>query len=308
MTLATLPFRSTIRRAISRVCRRDIVLNHDAGDGAGFGDMLAWAWLAEGMKAGPVRMLHYSARGRRRDFLEMFGQKCVRTPRGSIDMFSAGIDEYTVNRGNVPRLESWARTIGVECRPARPPCAPSPPHLMAWAGMLRKSEVLAVLCPQVTHRNREWPVQHWSHLVSLLLGRGIYSVVLTHYRDRRFANALKCPVIHGADWEHFAALIRQADIAIGLENGASMFAGTLGIKTLALMGPGNPGVFAHVPEVTCLYPDEVPCIKCSFQRPMYRDECDGGCHALARLYPHRVAEAAERMLCERSPIDGSDSC
>jgi ADP-heptose:LPS heptosyltransferase len=78
-------------------------------------------------------------------------------------------------------------------------------------------------------------------------------------------------------------------VVVGNDSFPAHLAGTVGVPTLALMGPTVASVFAHLPDVECLASNGVDCTGCHFRKP-FRAACDQGCMSLYRLFPDDVLD------------------
>ena len=97
------------------------------------------------------------------------------------------------------------------------------------------------------------------------------------------------------DLRALADLYRSAQLVVSNDSFPAHFAGTLGIKTLALCGPTQATCFTHIPEVTAVYTGVAKCAGCHFGHP-FRNVCDIGCQALYSLLPCHVLEAIHATL------------
>jgi|GEM_PF-6456701 len=281
----------------------EVIINHEWGPDAyaGYGDLCVAAFISEGSKSGPVTVGHYVHPGPRRKFLESFGQHVADSPDRSVKLY-----ELVSPDESGGRLTAWNRALGLNSTPIRPAYAPSSERLTSWATGIADSfrkkfcSHFVLLCPQVAGAARvarEWPAHHWNDLPDQLQRYQIGAATLIHHRDERYERTGK--VVHSVDWDHFAALMRQADLIIALESGAGMFAGTIGCKTLSLMGGGRPSIFEHLPEVTVMQAthQQISCVRCGHSDKLgYRRICDFGCQAMSLLTAEAVARRAAELL------------
>jgi len=233
----------------------------------------------------------------KKQFLEMFGQEVdtETTEEYCITTFNA-YNEYELKQehGRIPRILSRARAVGIYSTPRRPRKITIPQSAHDWADEfffefrkhgLRKC---VLLYPNTCYKSREWPPSYWNDLGWALFRLGI-GVAFMHgsEKDDRHTNVPR--FLFGVPWENSAALMLRSDLVIGNDSGPVNIAGTLGVNTLALMGPTNPLIFAHLPEVHTMSVDEeeLSCVRCHFQFP-FRSACDQGCQALYRLHPENV--------------------
>lgn len=276
---------------------RDVVLNADAH---GYGDAMVTAWISEGSKEAPVRLLHH-ATGRMRDFLEMWGQVVVPLDDGAATTFDAYEWETRRERGTVPRVITRGRHLGIFSEPKRPRIQFLPQTALELADDMhtertdRGRKPYIVLCPQTNYASREWPASHWIDLAWRLEKAGCGVTVMLGEAEERFDKVPQ--FFFGWPWPHIVALMLRADLVVGIDSGPIHVAGTLDVPTLALLGPTTGSVISHCPSVTCLSPprDRIDCVGCWFNAP-YRVGCDQGCQALSRLYVDDVFEAIEERF------------
>jgi FkbM family methyltransferase len=114
---------------------------------------------------------------------------------------------------------------------------------------------------------------------------------------------LDAPTLVGT-WRETAALMAQADVVVANDSGPMHLAGTLGVTTIALLGPTTDGVTAHMASVHCLSVSkrELDCVGC-WGRYGYDSSCDLGCTALSMLSVDRVASAVSRVLTPDAACD-----
>ncbi len=315
--------------------QRTIILDADQH---GFGDAALTAWISEGSRNAPVRLIH-RATGHKADFLRMLGQDVDESadPAACVTTFYAyGEYELRRERGSVPRVLSRGRAVGIDVDQF-PPKRPGPVHIAnefrEWAEKHRTEtlagqanlsdgnspisgipiveqpcasplEKLVILFPRVCYVSREWPAPYWVDLVwKLLRVLGVGVIVNLPEEDKRYEQVPK--YLYGQRWEGVAALMLQADLVIGNDSGPVNLAGTLGVRSLALMGPTLPEIFAHMSDVETLAVtgDEYPCVGCHFGSP-YRAACDAGCQALYRLTPEAVFDRVKQIIASLPSKDG----
>jgi hypothetical protein len=321
--------------------QRTITLDADVH---GFGDAALTAWISEGSRLAPVRLIH-RATGHKADFLRMLGQEVDESadPATCVTTFHAyGEYECRQERGRVPRVLSRARVIGIDVD-AFPPRRPGPVQIAnehhEWAAKSRRETLagqvklfdgnppisgipivenpdrspfdrLVVLFPRTCYVSREWPPPYWNELAWRLVRElGVGVIVNLPDDDSRYEQVPA--FVYGQQWERIAALMLQADLVIGNDSGPVNLAGTLGVRSLALMGPTRPEIFSHMPEVETLAvgpdgTDGYPCVGCHFGRP-YRAACDSGCQALYRLTPDAVFDRVKRIIGSMPATDGRPS-
>jgi ADP-heptose:LPS heptosyltransferase len=159
-----------------------------------------------------------------------------------------------------------------------------------------------LLFPQAEWQPRTWPPAYWVDLAWLLHDSRVSAAIMLASRDERFFNV---PLyFYGCALGDVAALISRVELVVGNDSFPAHLAGTLGTRTLALMGPTRAAcVFGHIPEVVPLAADEPGCAGCHFSPP-YRPACDQGCQALHLLTPATVFAHAAALLSQRASSVG----
>lgn len=280
---------------------RNIFLNVDKN---GIGDAVIAAWIAEGSRdADPCLRLYCT--GQRRELLELLGQqiedRCPPACRSISQVYEQV--ELREQRGSVPRLQSRAQSLGITAEPVRPVAtltSETREKALRFIEDRRKKlpdrKPVVLVFPQIAWATREWPAAYWVELIWMLHNTGTANpVVLLEHNDPRYINTPFWAA--GIRLTDVAALMLHADMVIGNDSGAVNLSGTLGVPTVALMGPTKPTIFAHSPETVCLQvtPDQMPCVGCHFGLP-YRAACDQGCFALYELTPAYVHTRVQDIL------------
>jgi hypothetical protein len=246
---------------------------------SGLGDLVMWAWLAAGSLLGTDPLVFY--RTRNLDLAEMLGLTVTSQPGGR-DLDEAFRLEVA-DRGRLARVEYIRRFLGITTPLIRPACRADENARSAAEKIIKEvGEPLVMLFPQVAWRTREWPANYWVDLAWKLKDHGVGTIIALHERDQRFENTPY--FIWGYDYQSLAALIRKAAVVVGNDSFPVHFAGTLGVPSVALMGPTRATVFAHIPEVLCISSSGLDCTGCHFGAP-FRPACDQGCMSLYRLFP-----------------------
>jgi ADP-heptose:LPS heptosyltransferase len=255
----------------------------------GLGDIVMLAWLAEGAKAGPSPIVFH--RKRDLELMTLLGLQVDAEPGGiSLDpVFPVEVGDHCRR----PRLDYIREFLGVTTPLARP-LVKIASEDQIWAAKTVKElgSPLVLLFPQVVWKTREWPASYWVELAWNLKENGCAVHVLFAGEDARFKNT---PSFQwNAPFRQIAALMRHAALVIGNDSFPVHLAGTVGVPTLALMGPTRSTVFSHMPEVECLS-SSLDCTGCHFQPP-FRAACDQGCMSLYRLFPEDVLRRALQVI------------
>lgn len=268
------------KRALrERTGRVAVVLDCDHN---GFGDATVAAWLAEGHKDREDTVLLH-ATGERAQYLRMLGQSPLEhvtaNQQGLMVTFAADKGFH----GNPPRMHAWCATYGLEPIFARPPYVPPPDAFPDVS-----PDVL--LFPESEHTNREWPPVYWHQLAEELRGCGL-SVVVAGKRNSN---------LPATSFTMLAPVVRRSRLVVANDSGPAHMAGTLGVPTIAILGPTTDGVFAHMPEVRCVAAERriVQCVGCWFNWGYDKDHCLQGCTALSNVLPELVLGLARSILEE----------
>jgi ADP-heptose:LPS heptosyltransferase len=253
------------------------------------------AWLAEGAKTGAAPVSFF--RNRDLELMYLLGLRVDPEP-GGIALDPAFALEVA-DRGRRPRLDYIREFLGISSPLVRPRLNIDS-HDQVWAARtaFEAGSPLVLLFPQAVWKPREWPASYWVDLAWKLKEAGASVQMLLVNEDPRFANT---PAFRwNTSIPKIAALMKHAALVIGNDSFPVHLAGTVGVPTLALMGPTKPTVFAHMPEVECLASTAIDCTGCHFQAP-FRAACDQGCMSLYRLFPEDVLKTALRRLKNGTP-------
>jgi hypothetical protein len=257
----------------------------------GFGDACLTAWIAEGSKDAPLRLVHY-ATGAKKELLELLGQEITGDPSGAYTTFAAYSKELK-EAGSTPRVFQRGRHLGIHSLPKRPTARLNEADLQ-WAADAIGTRETVLLYPNTEYGSREWPAFYWLELADLLAQKNIPLAVGGGHLDLRYRNLRG---FWGQPWAKTAALMQQARLVVGNDSGPAHIAGTLDVPTIALLGPSQPSMFIHLESVRCLQvsTEELSCAGCYFHPP-FTKKCESGCLALAHLKPATVLAAIEEML------------
>jgi hypothetical protein len=259
----------------------------------GLGDIVMWAWLAEGSKYGPDPITFY--RKRDRELLDLLGLTADDEP-GGINLDPV-FDTELRERGLRSRIDYIRSFLNVTTPLVRPTLRIAP-EVEKWADEKARElgDPLIMLFPQTAWVTREWPANYWVDLAWKLKAAGGRPLVLMQGEDARFKNT---PVYWwGFPVPNLAALMKRAALVVGNDSFPAHLAGTVGVPTLALMGPTRRTVFGYSPDVVCLGSSRIECTGCHFQAP-FRAACDQGCLSLYRLFPEDVFASVAHLLRSR---------
>ncbi len=160
-------------------------------------------------------------------------------------------------------------------------------------------------------RPKRWPTEHWRALVAReTAGLAARVVLVGDESDRTVARAIlgRQPPAGTADWTgrlgllELAALLEQADVAVGADSGPAHLAAAVGTAAVVLFsGTNDPRQWQPRGKRVCVLRQPVECSPC------HRHECPRRDHAcMRRIFPARVAEAIERTYRSvELPIDAT---
>ena len=269
----------------------------------GIGDALVSLWIAEGAREAGHDVVYLP--GRHDRLIEAFSGTLGTSEGSSRIEFggeSASYRHELKNVGSVPhRGLLWQHELPFRVDPRRPK-AQAWEECDEWARDLKQSRTggnkpLAILFPACAYNTRTWPVQKWTRLGWALEKNGVGTVGLNSSLD----SIDQLPFYaYGYGIEALISLIRIADVVIANDSGPAHLAGTLGVKTLAIMGPTDPEtVFGYCPDVVPVRVDKevLPCVGCHFKSDRgFCAACDQGCEALQILPVQTVLESVMQHL------------
>lgn len=255
----------------------------------GLGDVIVSLWIAQGAReAGhDVRYLP----GQHDRLVQAFGFQTADVPPAiSFGGESANYKkELELGGQGHHRTRLWQHGLPFHVDPQRP-FAGNWDECDVWAHELKfsrtgDSKPFVLLFPGCAYNTRTWPEQKWTRLAWALESHGVGTVAL----NATTQSLESMPFFaYGYAVEAIISLMRVADLVIGNDSGPAHLAGTLGIPTLAIMGPTDPEtVFGYVSEVQTLRAstDELPCVGCHFKADRgFQAACDQGCEAL-QIFP-----------------------
>ncbi|HEX9536337.1 MAG TPA: glycosyltransferase family 9 protein [Stellaceae bacterium] len=199
----------------------------------------------------------------------------------------------------VDLIEQRTRTLY-----ARDPFARTPPKFEITGPSASAKRI--VISPVSNSELRDWGMENYARLVSLLLDRADCRIVLVgsgaqhrqlerileeNGRDPRITN-----VAGASDWFGTAEIVRAADLVIANNSGVAHLAAACGTPTLAIYsgshqpqewGPRGDGVRA----VMAL----VPCSPCGYDK---LEECPNDHLCMKQIVPETIADQAIAMLSD----------
>lgn len=273
----------------------------------GLGDVIVSLWIAEGARDAGHEVLYLP--GQHDRVVQAFGFETAEVePHVSFGGESPAYRKELELGGIGPhRGYLWQLELPFSVEPRRPQ-ADRWEECDEWAQELKLartggSKPFVLLFPACAYNTRTWPVQKWTRLAWALESQGIGTASLNSSQDGLESTPFYA---YGYPVEAIISLMRVADLVIANDSGPAHLAGTLGVKTLAVMGPTHPDmVFGYCPDVECLSvtAEELPCIGCHFKGDRgFKAACDQGCEALHILPVSRVLQHVLSGLGSRGAL------
>lgn len=256
-------------------------------NGAGIGDAIVLAWIAEGLKAKGQRVRFTRGRTDKTRVLEMLGQEMTDAP--GIDLnanggFTDWANKPSQRADRRPRAVLWQKRLGVNVQPVRPTFA-IPAEATEWAERAkaeRGGRPLLVCFPFAAWKLRSWPAERWREVLRRAEADG-WATLAIHSSDTPELRMMP-HWAYGFDLAKIVALCKTASLVLGNDSGGPHLAGTLGTPTVAVVGPIAPvTIFGQMPSVKCVTPsrERVPCVGCNFDHKAgFGGACDAGCKAM----------------------------
>lgn len=267
---------------------RVVVVNCDSH---GYGDAVVTAWIAEGTKDATPRIACH-ATGRKKEFLELFGQ----TVLPAMPLMTSPAAGFDVERrgSSAPRWVNWYRSLGIQHTALARPAVSIPDRDNEWAEGLLKGTVIGI-APQTTHTPREWPPIYWKELYAAIREMGL-PVAWLGLPDSRYSELDELKTL-GDSWSRAAAAINRCSVVIGNDSAMAHVAGTIGVPTIAILGPTTEAAFSHMPSVHCLATPKrvVECSGCAYGFGYDNLICKRGCAALSNVIPKQVMEKIKEL-------------
>lgn len=271
--------------------------------GGGLGDVLAMFWLAEGWRAKGKQCAFYTGGDVNKNMLlKMFGQLEAFDPTGALPMGGNAPYyhyEVSVDRGRNNRLDVWSSQLPDNPAPIKPHH-----HVNAELRKLAREEIekrgrpFVMLFPFAQWNPRQWPISHWLDLAWTLNHHGIKCAALAD--NSKLGDLQSFPFFYyGQGLDFVAAMMLEADLVVTNDSGPGWLASTLGVKTIALMGPTS-NLFTKCPNTMELSQDSLACTGCHFDHARgFRAACDRMCQSLMLLPSDTVVQ--ETLKCLENP-------
>ena len=270
---------------------------------AGTGDLLVGLWIAEAARAQGERILLVDEG--RADVVRAFGHETASEPSEDCMALGSGSDTYeteirTAGFDRSLRTERWQRTVGWDFGWRRPILRTLPDEVLGWAHAMAGDGPAVVIAPRAAYSTRTAPLQKWLRIAWSLHAEGIRTIALDGSKEVVDAFPFYA---YGFSWSHVMALVSRAAVVAGNDSGIAHLAATIGVPTVAAMGPTDSEVvFGHCFDVVrTVTSSAVGCVGCHFQGDRgFQVACDHGCDALQTIPWHAlrsaIVEAAEGRL------------
>lgn len=256
----------------------------------GLGDVVAFAWIGQGIKEAGGHCEFY-ATDWHLEVLELFQQLVTADETGAV--YTDMGYETAVKIGSPLNYVEWiAHHLGVKEKPVRPKICANP--MDRELGRRAAGDVL--IFPHGIWSPRVWPKNYYVELGMLLRDAGYKVRFVMKERDYAFFMPFHCIV--GKSFAFIASAIQMSRLVIGNDSGPAHLAGTIGTPTLAIHGPTQRNrIYGHIPEVVSVSTGGLPCAGCHcLPEKGWRTSCETGCHQLYRTFPEHVFEKAVAML------------
>jgi heptosyltransferase III len=177
-------------------------------------------------------------------------------------------------------LLEQCRRLGWSVEECFPVLKPSQVEISLVQEYLRKKNLVSAAKPVLIHPGsggvrKMWPLKRWRGLVRFLRGYDLRPLLMTlgpaDEQLKGFAKEVEncgALVLEGISLPRLAAFLSECGLFIGSDSGVSHLAALIGIPTVVIFGPTNPGIWAprgsHVhiikdswkqPEVLAWSPD-----------------------------------------------------
>lgn len=266
----------------------------------GLGDSVCLSWLYAGAKDTDSPIDIY-ATGKRAELLNFLGVDVTDDP--SCSVIPAEAYQVELNEGGLkPRLDYLREYLSIKTL-AKRPTHRIRQSSMQWGYDTAKANggKVILLFPQSHWKPRQLPVPYWIDLSYMLRELGYSTILMTEGQPPELENvALR---FYNYAIEDIAGLMLHSALVIGNDSMPAHLASSLGVKTLAVMGPTKPEVvFGHTLDVvTPLQSSCVECSGCHFKPIVngkigWRAACDQGCVALYSILPNDIKNKVKDLL------------
>lgn len=265
----------------------------------GTGDLAVALWIAEGARA-VGETVTFVEEGRA-DIVRAFGHQSASEP--TEDCMPLGTDSpvyqeelRTSDQNRSARTERWQRTMGWHFPSKRPSFRILSEEATGWANAMVDGRPTVVIAPRAVFSTRTLPQQKWIRMAWALHAEGIRTVAIDGAQSAVDAFPFYA---YGFGWTHTLALLSRAAVVVGNDSGIAHLAATIGVPTVAAMGPTDPEiVFGHCHDVlTPIVASSVECAGCHFAGHRgFQGACDHGCEALQAIPWRSLYDAVHQAL------------
>jgi lipopolysaccharide heptosyltransferase II len=167
-----------------------------------------------------------------------------------------------------------------------------------WDG---KSDFI-VIHPDASSNSKRWPEEHFARLISLIKGRGEYSIVLVGHGNamqlnQNITQQIKCPVIDLSNQTPLivlAAICRLSKVVVSNDSGPAHIAAASGANVVSIFGRTEPGLswkrWKPLGSNAHVVANDIGCAVCLAEQCPINFEC------LKTLAPERVLDSALKLL------------
>jgi hypothetical protein len=265
-------------------------INVEEGWFKGVGDICAYAWLCAGITSGGGHPACWASLPWRLEMLRFFDIEVLEERAGCVTPI-VGYEVAMHEKSPLNYVEWIAQQCGITDPPQRPIFVPNP--MDREMGRAWSTDVLVF--PDCIWKPRTWPKNYWMELCLLMTQAGINYKIVTKERDYEW-EVYPFKTVHEKNITEVASAIQMANLVIGNDSGPAHLAGTLGVKTIAILGSTTERIYAHIPQVECYRKQALPCAGCHSLGPPFKASCVQGCHELYRTFPEDVFARVMQIL------------
>lgn len=267
------------------------------------GDSVVALWIAEGARSAGDEIAFVDSM--HSPVVRAFGHAIVPHRSDDCMVLGSGSNTYeeelatsAVDRS--PRTVRWQKTVGWDYPVIRPKLKSLSEDATNWARAMCDGRPMVVLAPKANFESRSMPLQKWLRLGWSLERAGYRTIAIDGRKEMVDAFPFYA---FGFGWEHVVALLTQAAAVAGNDSSIPHIAATLGVPTIAAMGPTNDEiVFGHCRDtLTIVAAEGVECSGCHFRADKgYQVACDHGCDALQSISWTAMRYEIERLIAGQS--------
>ena len=218
-------------------------------------------------------------------------------------------DERPLGREHAHLVDDFAQTLEVKPGSRQPklhvPAALARSLVKKMKPISEKAKHVVGIHIGPSWRVREWTVEGWTKLVTLLRESFDCAVIQMGSDMDTGKGFVKTPRIAGTEdqvgklnLEESVAALEQLDLFIGIDSGLLHAAGAVGTPTVGLFGPINPKLRLPPETPSAAVVSDVPCLGCHHRLPRlhWRDGCPNDVRCMTALTAENVREACAKLL------------